>query len=128
MTRLLGFVAYLFGSLGIALLIMGLALVPEQWAFADAGTCAYSCSIQCGGDQICYTTCVQNCCSAYCNGDPVCTAQCDQTALIGDDPCLIYNGECSVYMVPTDCNSAGECGGDPKCACKWIPRCQCRTK
>jgi hypothetical protein len=130
MTRLGAFMAWLFASVGLALLIVGLALVPASWSWADSGSCTDTCSAQCGNDLNCYTGCLQSCCTAQCGGDPTCTQQCLAAASShpcggtqgGGDTCV--NG-CTGQM-PPDCSGGCNKYADCKCSCQGVGKnCGC---
>jgi hypothetical protein len=75
--------SWLFGSLTLALLVLGCLAVPTQKAFADSGDCGSQCSSFCAGyftvgsDQ--YNQCVGSCipiCQSGTNCDPQCQGFC----------------------------------------------------
>lgn len=74
-------VAWLFTSLGAALLVSSLVLVPSQGVFAD------------GGAHVVHLgTCVAATCNSTCAGKPVTecsdsTNSCSQTTVTGCEPC-----------------------------------------
>jgi hypothetical protein len=52
--------SWLFGWLALALLVLGSLVVPDQFAFADSGTCSGACSQFTQGSPQ-YNTCVAQC-------------------------------------------------------------------
>jgi hypothetical protein len=101
-----------FTGLGIAMLLVSLAIVPPD-ALAQAGVCCgcnATCSASAGG-----TSCGQ-CLATYCDGDPLMTSQCCQSYCGSDAKCL---ANCSAA------SRSGQCPDDPVKICK-SPGSPCR--